>query len=112
MLFGIYSQYGIHCLIKNNVLTAKAKPNRKAVMASIAGKSDSMQIIGNTVSGHRDGIYFEFVTNSVIWRNNSFKISGTDCISCFPTTMPISPIFLRTTGQGLVMFSKGSKDVQ
>ncbi len=30
-----------------------------------------MQIIGNTISGHRDGIYFEFVTNSVIWRNVS-----------------------------------------
>jgi nitrous oxidase accessory protein len=32
-----------------------------------------MQIIGNTVSGHRDGIYFEFVTHSVITRNRSAK---------------------------------------
>ena len=31
-----------------------------------------MRIIGNNVTGHRDGIYFEFVTNSVIWRNTSF----------------------------------------
>jgi nitrous oxidase accessory protein len=30
-----------------------------------------MLIIGNTINGHRDGIYFEFVTNSVIWRNIS-----------------------------------------
>ncbi len=32
-----------------------------------------MRIIANTVSGHRDGIYFEFVTNSIIWRNTSDK---------------------------------------
>lgn len=31
--------------------------------------SDNLQIIGNKVYGHRDGLYFEFVTNSVIWRN-------------------------------------------
>jgi nitrous oxidase accessory protein len=42
-------------------------------MASIAGKPDSMKIIANTINGHRDGIYFEFVTNSVIWRNTSEK---------------------------------------
>jgi parallel beta-helix repeat protein len=35
-------------------------------------KSDSIQVIGNKISGNRDGIYFEFVTNSVIWRNISF----------------------------------------
>jgi len=32
-----------------------------------------LKIIGNTISGHRDGIYFEFVTNSIIWRNTSTK---------------------------------------
>ncbi len=30
-----------------------------------------MKIINNTVSGHRDGIYFEFVTNSIISHNKS-----------------------------------------
>jgi nitrous oxidase accessory protein len=30
-----------------------------------------MQIIHNTIKGHRDGIYFEFVTHSIIWRNIS-----------------------------------------
>lgn len=32
-----------------------------------------MHISGNTITGHRDGIYFEFVTNSVISGNNSFS---------------------------------------
>jgi nitrous oxidase accessory protein len=30
-----------------------------------------MYIAGNVVEGHRDGIYFEFVTNSVIENNQS-----------------------------------------
>lgn len=34
-------------------------------------KSDSMTISGNRVSGHRDGIYFEFVTHSLIEKNIS-----------------------------------------
>lgn len=36
-------------------------------------KSDSMYIYNNTVSGQRDGIYFEFVTNSKIEKNVSEK---------------------------------------
>ena len=36
-----------------------------------AWKSDSLIIAGNRIHGHRDGIYFEFVTHSVIWRNIS-----------------------------------------
>ncbi len=71
--FGIYSQYGISCTIENNQLTAYSKQEQQSGNGIHCWKSDSMRIIGNTVSGHRDGIYFEFVTNSVIWRNTSFK---------------------------------------
>ena len=71
--FGIYSQYGINCLIQNNILTATAIEEQQSGNGIHCWKSDSMRIIANTISGHRDGIYFEFVTNSVIWRNNSFK---------------------------------------
>jgi nitrous oxidase accessory protein len=70
--FGIYSQYGISCIIKNNTLTANKKEEQQSGNGIHCWKSDSMQIIGNTVHGHRDGIYFEFVTHSVIWRNYSF----------------------------------------
>jgi nitrous oxidase accessory protein len=71
--FGIYSQYGTNCLIQNNTLTANAKEEQQSGNGIHCWKSDSMRIIGNTISGHRDGIYFEFVTNSIIWRNTSFK---------------------------------------
>lgn len=71
--FGIYTQHAINCLIKNNTLSANAKEEQQSGNGIHCWKSDSMQIIGNKVTGHRDGIYFEFVTNSIIWRNTSFK---------------------------------------
>jgi len=69
--FGIYAQYGIHCTIANNTIRARQTQEQQSGNGIHCWKSDSMQITGNNVTGHRDGIYFEFVTNSVIWRNIS-----------------------------------------
>ena len=71
--FGIYVQNGKNCNIKNNQVSAHNSEEQQSGNGIHCWKSDSLQIIGNTISGHRDGIYFEFVTHSVIWRNNSFK---------------------------------------
>ncbi|MFN8291080.1 MAG: nitrous oxide reductase family maturation protein NosD [Chitinophagaceae bacterium] len=71
--FGIYSQGCTDCLIENNRLTASAATEQESGNGIHCWKSDSMRIIGNTVTGHRDGIYFEFVTHSVIWRNVSYR---------------------------------------
>ncbi|MFN8165933.1 MAG: right-handed parallel beta-helix repeat-containing protein [Bacteroidia bacterium] len=71
--FGIYAQYAIGYIIKNNRLTSHGKLEQEIGNGIHCWKSDSMQITGNTISGHRDGIYFEFVTNSLIWLNNSCK---------------------------------------
>jgi nitrous oxidase accessory protein len=71
--FGIYIQNGTNCIVKNNKIRAYGKEEQRIGNGIHCWKSDSLQITANTVSGHRDGIYFEFVTNSVIWRNVSFK---------------------------------------
>ncbi|MEI8059938.1 MAG: nitrous oxide reductase family maturation protein NosD [Ferruginibacter sp.] len=71
--FGIYSQFGTNCTIENNQLKSYNLQEQQSGNGIHCWKSDSMRIIGNTISGHRDGIYFEFVTNSVIWRNRSFE---------------------------------------
>jgi len=71
--FGIYSLSAVNCLIENNKLAAVGTTEQQSGNGIHCWKSDSMRIIGNTVTGHRDGIYFEFVTNSVIWRNVSYK---------------------------------------
>lgn len=108
--FGIYVQAGSNCLIENNRLTASSQIEQQSGNGIHCWKSDSLRIIGNTIRGHRDGIYFEFVTNSVIWRNLStnniryglhFMFSHHDAY--------ISNIF-RNNGAGVsVMFTHGVK---
>ena len=71
--FGIYTQYGINCTIENNKLKANSKEEQQSGNGIHCWKSDSMRIIGNQITGHRDGIYFEFVKNSIIWRNTSIN---------------------------------------
>ncbi len=108
--FGIYIQYGKNCIVKNNRIRAYGTEEQQIGNGIHCWKSDSLQIIGNTISGHRDGIYFEFVSNSVIWRNCAhhniryglhFMFSNDDAY--------ITNIF-RHNGAGVaVMFSKNVK---
>lgn len=108
--FGIYIQNGKNCLIKNNTIVAYGKEEQQIGNGIHCWKSEDLQIIANTISGHRDGIYFEFVTNSVIWRNIStnniryglhFMFSNDDAY--------ITNIF-KNNGAGVaVMFTKNVK---
>ena len=108
--FGIYSQQGINCLIQNNTLTANATEEQQSGNGIHCWKSDSMRIIGNTISGHRDGIYFEFVTNSVIWRNNSFKNLRYGLHFMFSNNDAYITNIFENNGAGVaVMFSHGVK---
>ncbi len=70
-VWGIYSLQSNNCLIEKNNITAYGKVEQQSGNGIHCWKSDSMKIIANNIRGHRDGIYFEFVTNSIIWRNNS-----------------------------------------
>jgi nitrous oxidase accessory protein len=108
--FGIYAQYGIHCLIKNNILAGAAKNEQESGNGIHCWKSDSMQIIGNSISGHRDGIYFEFVTNSVIWRNTSSKNIRYGLHFMFSNDDAYITNIFENNGAGVaVMFSHGVK---
>ncbi len=71
--FGIYTQHGINCTIEKNTLISYRKEEQQSGNGIHCWKADSMRIIANNITGHRDGIYFEFVTNSIIWRNISEK---------------------------------------
>lgn len=71
--FGIYLQQVKNCTIKNNHITAYGKNEVQSGNGIHGWRSDSLLIIGNTITGHRDGLYFEFVTNSLAWRNTSRK---------------------------------------
>ena len=69
--FGIYLQYSKHCVVRDNIIEAFGTEEQSIGNGIHCWKSDSLQIIANHISGHRDGIYFEFVTGSLIWRNIS-----------------------------------------
>lgn len=69
--FGVYLSYCTGCVVKHNTIVSSGKDEQAIGNGVHCWKSDSLQIIGNTIEGHRDGIYFEFVTHSVIWRNIS-----------------------------------------
>ena len=108
--FGIYSQSSVNCLIENNKLTAIARTEQESGNGIHCWKSDSMRIIGNTITGHRDGIYFEFVTNSVIWRNVSFKNMRYGLHFMFSNNDAYISNTFRNNGAGVsVMFTHGVK---
>ncbi|HNP24591.1 MAG TPA: nitrous oxide reductase family maturation protein NosD [Panacibacter sp.] len=69
--FGVYVQASAGCIIKDNVLHSTGKGELTSGDGIHCWKSDSLQIIHNSISSFRDGIYLEFVKNSVIWRNTS-----------------------------------------
>ncbi|MBG6235384.1 nitrous oxidase accessory protein [Pedobacter sp. CAN_A7] len=71
--FGVYVQNSKSCTVKDNKITAYGKNEVQSGNGISCWKSDSLLVIGNKIKGHRDGIYFEFVTNSLVWRNISSK---------------------------------------
>lgn len=108
--FGIYLQNCQKCTIKNNRLKAYGKEEQQLGNGIHCWKSNDILIIANKIDGHRDGIYFEFVFDSLIWRNIStnniryglhFMFSHSDTY--------ITNVF-KNNGAGVaVMYTKGVK---
>ena len=108
--FGIYLQKSVSCLIENNKLTAYGATDQQSGNGIHCWQSDSLRIIGNSITGHRDGIYFEFVTNSVIWRNISQSNSRYGLHFMFSHNDDyIANIFKNNNAGVSVMFTHGVK---
>jgi len=67
--FGIYLSACKNCRVAGNRLKASGSVEQTSGNGIHAWKCDSIVITDNRAQGHRDGIYFEFVTNSLIARN-------------------------------------------
>ncbi len=105
--FGIYVQYGKSCLIKNNKIIAFGKEEQQIGNGIHCWKGDSLLIIGNNITGQRDGIYFEFVTHSVIWRNISYNNLRYGLHFMFSNDDAYFTNLFRNNGAGVaVMFSR------
>ncbi|KPM46785.1 nitrous oxide reductase family maturation protein NosD [Jiulongibacter sediminis] len=70
--FGIYFSASNQCLATGNIIEGSPLNEQNTGNGIHAWKCDSLFITENRVSGHRDGYYFEFVTNSQVEHNNSF----------------------------------------
>jgi nitrous oxidase accessory protein len=69
--FGIYLARVSDCAIRGNILNTARGSEMKSGNGIHLWNSNRITISNNRISGHRDGIYFEFVHNSVISRNVS-----------------------------------------
>lgn len=70
--FGIYLQRTTSIRVLNNKIHSFAKSETNSGNGIHLWNCDSIQIIGNKISGHRDGIYLEFSKQNLI-RGNSAK---------------------------------------
>jgi len=71
--FAIHFNNSSNCTISNNLIRGKSKTEQSSGNGIHMWKCDKILVKDNTVSGQRDGIYFEFVTNSIISGNSSFN---------------------------------------
>jgi nitrous oxidase accessory protein len=69
--FGIHISNSSHVLIEGNVLHTKAEEEHQIGNGIHLWKCENVNIHNNQVRGHRDGIYFEFVTHSFVTNNHS-----------------------------------------
>ncbi len=71
--FAIHISNTSSAIVRNNRITGSPRSEQLTGNGIHLWKSDHALIEKNTVSGHRDGIYFEFVTFSTIRHNVSEK---------------------------------------
>jgi nitrous oxidase accessory protein len=71
--FGIYVAESSECLVRDNVILGNADSESFSGNGIHLWNATDMRLVGNRVSGHRDGIYLEFVRASAIVGNTSEK---------------------------------------
>jgi nitrous oxidase accessory protein len=71
--FGIHVANARQCIISGNSIRSNPRTEQTSGNAIHLWKCDSMIVENNDVQGHRDGIYFEFVTHSYIYQNHSYN---------------------------------------
>ncbi len=105
--FGIHVSNSSEILVMDNQVKGKLSAEQRAGNGIHLWKCDKAKILNNYIAYHRDGIYFEFVTHSVIQDNVSefnlryglhFMFSNNDLYHCNA---------FRENGAGVaVMYSK------
>lgn len=69
--FGIYLQRTSGCIVRGNTLVGSSRRQTLGGNGIHVWQSTHVTIADNRVNGHRDGIYFEFITNGTVRGNTS-----------------------------------------
>ncbi|NPV11167.1 MAG: nitrous oxide reductase family maturation protein NosD [Ignavibacteria bacterium] len=69
--FGIYISKSFNCVVRNNKIEAFNKSETTSGNGIHLWYSKAITIENNEITGHRDGIYFEFVRHSLVKNNYS-----------------------------------------
>lgn len=69
--FGVYLALADNCTIENNFLQSNGKSETTSGNGIHLWNCKNIKIVNNQVSGHRDGIYLEFVKDALIEKNHS-----------------------------------------
>ncbi len=71
--FAIHVANASHVIIRNNTIKSAATSEQHSGNGIHLWKCNNMLVSDNHIEGHRDGIYFEFVTHSIIEDNFSTR---------------------------------------
>lgn len=108
--YGVYLQNAKHCTIEGNTIRAFAKDELQSGNGVHAWKCNNLLVKNNSLSGHRDGIYFEFVTESLIEGNTSFGNIRYGLHFMFSHNDTYKGNVFKDNGAGVaVMYTKGVK---
>lgn len=104
---GVYFQNVSYSEISGNQVQGNSTDEVESGNAIHCWKSDHLRIVDNSLTKHRDGLYFEFVTASLIQNNRSFKNLRYGIHFMFSNDDTYIKNTFRSNGSGVaVMFSK------
>lgn len=107
VFFGMLIEKSRYGLIKNNKLISDASDQAGSGNGIHLWHSEDMQIENNELTGLRDGIYFEFVKNSIVRNNRSYGNLRYGLHFMFSNNNEYHDNVFKNNGAGVaVMFSK------
>jgi nitrous oxidase accessory protein len=105
--FAIYLARVSDCVVHNNVVRGSAESQTVSGNGIHLWQSERVQVSDNRVSGHRDGIYFEFVKAGQVLRNVSERSDRYGLHFMFSDDCRYESNVFRDNGSGVaVMYTK------
>lgn len=106
--FGIYLAKSDSCIIRDNTIQGSNTSENNSGNGVHLWKCDAITITGNSITGHRDAIYLEFVSNSKAEGNHCFGNIRYGLHFMFSNNDTYMHNVFSANGAGVaVMYSKG-----